>query len=254
MTLVFSFVFIFLIGLSLGSFLSVLVVRLPLGEKGIAAGRSHCPHCRHQLAWYDLAPFLSYLLVRGHCRYCRQKISIVYPIIELATATVFVTYFYRTELSFDFSIIFQLFFLLIFISVIFSDFLYFIIPDKIIIPAIALAAIYPLLFQRGAIWNLLITGLVLSGIFAIIFVVSCGKWIGFGDVKLVTLIGLLFGYPLGFLAVIFSIWSGALWGIMLMALRRATMKTALPFGIFLSVVSIVFIIFQNEIQILKIYF
>lgn len=246
--------FIFLIGLSLGSFLSVVIIRSSKQEKGIISGRSRCPICNHQLAWYDLIPLLSYLLVRGSCRYCHRKISIVYPIIELSTATTLTLYFYRLNYTFEFSTILQSIFIIIFISIIFSDFLYFIIPDKIIIPAIALSMLYQLLLHKGEILGLLITGLVLGGIFAIIFIVSHGKWVGFGDIKLMALIGLLFGYPLGFLAVLISIWLGALWGIGLMVLRRATMKTALPFGIFLSIVSIIFIIFYNEIQILKIYF
>lgn len=247
-------IFIFLIGLSLGSFLSVVIIRLSRHEKGIVSGRSHCPHCQHQLSWYDLIPLLSYLLVRGSCRYCHRKISIVYPIIELSTAMALVLYFYRLNYTFDFSTILQGIFIIIFISIIFSDFLYFIIPDKIIIPAIILTILYQLLFHEKEILGLLITGLVLGGIFAIIFIVSRGKWVGFGDVKLLILIGLLFGYPLGFIVVLISIWLGALWGIGLMALKRATMKTALPFGIFLSIISIIFIIFQNEIQFLKIYF
>ncbi len=247
-------IFIFIIGLSLGSFLSVVIIRLSRQEKGIVSGRSHCPDCNHQLAWYDLIPLLSYLLIRGSCRYCHRKISVIYPIIELSTALALVLYFYRLNYTFDFSTILQSIFIIILLSVIFSDFLYFIIPDKIIIPAIALAVLYQLLFHRLEILGLLITGLVLGGIFAIIFIVSHGKWVGFGDVKLLMLIGFLFGYPLGFLVVLISIWLGALWGIGLMILKRATMKTALPFGIFLSVISIIFIIFSNEIQIFKIYF
>lgn len=237
-------VFIFIIGLSLGSFLSVAITRLTKREKGLISGRSRCPRCHHQLAWYDLLPLLSFLLVHGSCRYCHKKISVVYPLIELTTAAVLSLYFYRTGYIFDFSIIFQVIFLLIFISIIFSDFLSFIIPDKIIIPAIGLALLCGIFFKRGELPNLLITGLVLGGIFAIIFIVSHGKWLGFGDVKLLILIGLLFGYPLGFLILLISIWIGALWGIGLMTLKRATMKTALPFGIFLSIVSIIFIIFH----------
>lgn len=229
--------------MSLGSFLSVVIIRSSKQEKGIVSGRSRCPHCHHQLVWYDLLPLLSYLLVRGSCRYCHKKISIVYPIIELSTAVALALYFYRLNYTFDFSTILQSVFILAFISIIFSDFLYFIIPDKIIIPAIALTVLYQLLFHKGEILGLLITGLVLAGIFAIIFIVSRGKWVGFGDVKLLILIGLLFGYPLGFLVVLISIWLGALWGIGLIALKRATTKTALPFGMFLSIVSIIFIIF-----------
>lgn len=246
--------FIFLIGLSLGSFLSVAIIRLPKKEKGLISGRSRCPHCHHQLAWYDLIPLLSYLWVHGSCRYCHKKISIVYPLIELSTATAFLFYFYRIDYNFDFSTIFQLVFILIFVSIIFSDFLYFIIPDKILISAFVIAVVNHLLFQKEEVASLLITGLILGGIFAIIFIVSRGKWLGLGDVKLIMLIGILFGYPFGFLVVLISIWLGALWGIGLMVLRKATIKTALPFGIFLSIVSIIFIIFYNEIQILKIYF
>ncbi len=96
--------------------------------------------------------------------------------------------------------------------------------------------------------SLLLSALVLGGIFAIIHIVSSGKWAGFGDAKLLFLIGLVLGYPLGFLSMLFSIWTAAAVGIVLMLLGKADRKTALPFGSFLAGISILIIIFQHEIQ------
>ena len=87
----------------------------------------------------------------------------------------------------------------------------------------------------------------MGGIFAIIYIVSNGKWVGFGDAKLLFLIGLVLGYPLGFLSMIISVWIAALVGIVLMLSGKANRKTALPFGSFLAGVSILIIVFQNEI-------
>ena len=91
MNLIFSF-FIFIFGLCIGSFLNVVVLRLEKGE-GFVSGRSYCPHCKHNLAWFDLIPVASFLFLGGSCRYCSAKISWQYPLVEIATAAVFLLIF-----------------------------------------------------------------------------------------------------------------------------------------------------------------
>ena len=244
----------FLTGLCVGSFLNVLIFRLDK-KKGAFTGRSECPKCSKQLKWYELFPVISYLFLKGRCRYCKEKISPVYPAVEIITAFSFLGFYLiqRPE-----SLAFSLFYLLIiasFTALIFFDYLYFIIPDKIIFFLVPIALLFDFFFRRTQFNTLLLSALTLGGAFAIIHSASRGQWMGLGDAKLLFLIGLVLGYPLGFLSMILSVWIAALVGMVLVASGKATRKTALPFGSFLAGVSIVIIIFQNEIQkIIGVYF
>lgn len=238
---------IFLVGLCVGSFLNVLIFRLDK-KSGIIAGRSECPKCLKLLSWYDLVPVLSYIFLRGRCRNCKNQISVIYPLVELVTAFSFLLFYLFS--GFQFAILDFYYFLIIssFIALIFFDYLYFWLPDKIILPLIVVVFFFNYFFQGTEFAILLLSALILGGIFAIIYLVSKKKWVGWGDIKLLFLTGLVLGYPLGFLAMIFSVWAGAIAGLVLITLGKATRKTALPFGSFLAGVSILIIIFQNEIQ------
>ena len=238
---------IFLIGLCIGSFLNVVIFRLDK-KGGLLTGRSECPKCLKQLKWYDLFPVLSYIFLRGKCRSCKNMISPVYPLTELITAFCFSLFYVVYKPVFETGDFFYLLIIVSFVALIFFDYLYFLIPDKIILPLIVIAVLFNYFFRRPEFMALLLSALILGGIFAILYIVSGGKWVGFGDAKLLFLIGLVLGYPLGFLSLLLSVWMAALVGIGLMALGRATRKTALPFGSFLAGVSILIIIFQNEIQ------
>lgn len=236
---------IFLVlGLSVGSFLNVVILRLDK-KKGILLGRSECPKCGHRLRWYDLVPVFSFLLLRGKCRYCKHKISRLYPTVEILTAISFIAYLFfhgldGPEILLDLLIISGL------IAIAFFDLRELIIPDKIVLPLIILVFFFNLSVTDISVR--LITALILGAIFAIMYLGSRGQWIGLGDAKLVFLIGLVLGYPLGVLAVLLSIWTAALIGIILVAVKRATFKTALPLGTFLAASSIIFLILQNELQ------
>jgi len=236
--------FVFLIGLSIGSFLNVVIFRLDKKD-GLLMGRSKCPKCQKQLKWYDLFPILSYLFLKGQCRYCKNSISPVYPLTELLTASCFSLFYLSPKQGLGAVDIYYLLIIVSFIALIFFDYLYFLIPDKIILPLIITAILFNYFFRRPEFMNLLLSALVMGGIFAIIHISSNGKWVGFGDAKLAFLIGLVLGYPLGFLSMIFSVWIAALVGIGLMVLGKANRKTALPFGSFLAGVSIIIIIFQK---------
>ncbi|MBI2068723.1 MAG: prepilin peptidase [Candidatus Yanofskybacteria bacterium] len=236
--------FILVVGLSIGSFLNVITFRL--GKKGgIFWGRSECPHCGHVLKWRDLIPVLSFLTLKGKCRHCRQKISLIYPAVEILTAVAFLAYIYFRN-TYALEVLYGLALISGLMVIVFSDLLELIIPDKIVFPLIILAFTFNL--SVADISARLITALILSAIFAIMYLGSRGRWLGLGDAKLVFLIGLALGYPLGVLAVLFSVWTAALVGIALVMAGKATLKTALPLGTFLAINSIIFLIFQNELQ------
>ncbi|MBI2064230.1 MAG: prepilin peptidase [Candidatus Yanofskybacteria bacterium] len=239
-----EFLLILILGMSIGSFLNVIIFRL--GKKGgILLGRSECPYCGRVLKWHDLIPVLSFLTLKGRCRYCRRKISLIYPAVEILTAVAFLAYVHFRN-TYDVEVIYGLTLISGLMVITFSDLLELIIPDKIVFPLIILAFVFNL--SAADISARLITALILGSIFAIMYLGSRGRWIGLGDAKLVFLIGLALGYPLGALAVLLSVWTGALVGIVLVAVKKATLKTALPLGTFLATSLIIFIIFQNELQ------
>lgn len=244
-----EWILIFIIGLNIGSFLNVVIFRLDK-KSGILTGRSECPRCLKQLKWYDLFPVVSYVFLAKKCRYCKTGISFVYPLVELLTAFSFV-FIYLSYVNGSISLAMSIFNILIisaFISLIFFDYLYLLIPDRVILPLIILSLLFNYFFRQSEFITLLLSALTMSSIFAIMYLVSKGEWVGLGDAKLLFLIGLVLGYPLGFLSMIFSVWIAALVGIGLMISGRANRKTALPFGSFLAGISILIIIFQNEIQ------
>ncbi len=245
--MILAYIFIGLLGLSLGSFMSVIVFRLDRKE-GILTGRSECPKCHKQLAWYDLVPVLSYLILRGKCRYCGSKISIIYPMVELTTAVIMVSYFWVNGFNLGLSGVYYSALIFMLAALIFFDILYLILPDKIVFSLAGLSLLYDIFFRSTELISLLVSGFLFTLAFAIIYIVYNGKAMGFGDVKLALAIGFILGYPMGFFAVVLAIWSAALWGIGMMVLKKATLKTALPFGSFLSATTIFFIIFEKVIH------
>lgn len=152
------YLFIFVFGTICGSFLNCVIYRLEIGESFLK-GRSYCPHCKHVLTWQDLIPIFSFLILKGKCRYCHQKISWQYPLVELATGILFVStliYFFSktsilvnsamTELTSIYYLVIACFLIIIFVY----DLKHYIIPDKVIYPAIAIAFLY----QLFKIWDL----------------------------------------------------------------------------------------------------
>lgn len=228
--------FVFLLGLCIGSFLNCVIYRLE--EEKTLAGRSFCPHCKHILAWKDLAPVFSFLFLAGKCRYCRKKISVQYPLVEFATGLLFVFILWKLgagqALAIGFWDLLNFGFLLYIASALIAIFVYdlkhYLIPDKVLFPAIVISAIYKLAMAE---WGVILAILVGAGFFFAIWFISGGKWMGFGDVKLAILMGLLLGWPNILCALFLAFAFGAIIGLILMVFQKKGLKSELPFGPFL---------------------
>lgn len=229
-------VIIFIFGLLVGSFLNCVIYRLEEG-KSFLKGRSFCPKCKHTLIWRDLVPVFSFAALLGKCRYCKTKISWQYPLVELATALLFLTSYNLVGGDGSLSGIGATIYLLIissFLIVIFVfDLRNLIIPDAVIFPAIILAFLYDILFLRLNISNFLYSAFGAVLFFLAIFLISRGKWLGFGDVKLALFMGLVLGFPNILVAMFLAFFIGAIIGLGLIARKKKTLKSELPFGPFL---------------------
>lgn len=231
-------------GLIYGSFLNALLWRLPQ-QKGMG-GRSQCRSCNHTLAWYDLLPLVSFLTLRGRCRYCKEVISIKYPLVELSVGILLGLFFYIQDPLLSLETVLTVTGLLILVSLFFFDLFYFILPDVFIFPGIVLFGLYDVVrFSDPTPYFM--TALLAGAFFAILYTVSRGKQLGFGDVKLAVLLGLMLGYPLGFASIVGGIWLGAIISLILLALKKATRTDAIPLGAFLTLVAMIIIIFSREI-------
>lgn len=221
----------FILGLCIGSFLNVVICRLKT-NKSILFNRSYCPKCRAVLKWYDLIPVLSFLIQKKKCRYCHKEISWQYLLVELATGLLFVLTF-----SFGFSLFNSIYYFIIisFLIIIFVyDLKHYIIPDRIIFPAIVITLIYFLFFSFDLLANYILAAFLAGGFFLSLVLVSRGKWMGLGDVKLAFLMGLIFGWPNILLALFLSFFSGSIIGLGLIIVGRKGLKSQIPFGPFLA--------------------
>lgn len=247
-------VLVFFVGASVGSFLSVLTARLGRKE-GIVTGRSQCPRCGTVLAWYDLIPVVSFIILRRRCRRCKAPISWMYVAMELVSGLSLSALFVRQGFTITPETAFLALMLVGFLALFFFDYKYFLLPDRITIPLIAIALGYRIVASSDLLMNTVLTGFFLALVFAILYVLSGGAWIGFGDVKLMVLLGLVFGYPAGLLVVVLAIWSAAIVGIGLLVTGKGTSQTALPFGSFLAAVAVITVIFYHESSIItKLFF
>ncbi|MEX2052900.1 MAG: prepilin peptidase [Candidatus Paceibacterota bacterium] len=249
--------YIFLIGLVVGSFINVVVYRLPKGRTFIS-GRSSCTNCLKQIEWYDLIPVVSFFALKARCRNCKTAISWQYPLAELYSGAMFLFSFQIFSENLVYWL-FSLFLIEIFLILALIDWQNLILPDSVILAAIAVTLIFGV-YQRfwdnapsgGVIGNILSRGNVSAALlfFAVIFLIwflSKGEWIGLGDAKLVGVIGLAFGM-LGATFIIYgAVFLGMIAGLIILMAKKGDMKTKLPFGTFLSVSATIYIFFGHEI-------
>lgn len=251
-------------GLIIGSFLNCLIWRLHTGES--LDGRSHCPKCGQQINWYDNIPVLSFLLLRGRCRYCRKKISWQYPIVELTTGLLFLIAFARIfpKEAFlspaypfhpaDFLVLFRDWFLIAVMVIVFIyDLRWYLILDVITLPAAAVLFLTNLgiMVLEGRAWPglayLLLSGIIGGSFFLLQFLVSRGRWIGGGDIRLGFLMGLALGWPGIMIALFLAYFLGSFVGLGLIASGKKEWGSKVPLGTFLSVATLAALFWGEQI-------
>ena len=239
-------IFITVLGAALGSFLNVLIYRLP-EETSIIFPASRCPHCRKAIRFYDNIPVISYILLKGRCRECHEKISFRYPLVELITAILSLLLFLKFGLTFQY--LFSFIFVCALMVITFIDLDHQIIPDVITLPGIPiffLAAVFAMNLRfLDAFLGFLIGGGCLYGIAFVYELVTKREGMGGGDIKLLAMIGAFLGWQSLLFVLLVSSLLGAVVGISVMMIKGQDMKYAVPFGPFLSFAAVAYIFFGD---------
>lgn len=237
-------IYIVILGLVIGCFLNVCIYRIPTSQS-IISPPSHCKSCGTRLRPLDLVPVFSYIFLRGKCRYCGEKVSARYPMVEGLTAAVFVLLYYR--LSFSIEFLAALILSCILICIAFIDFDLKIIPNGLVISGfiigVALSVynlFYPVLMYGDRIWYNPLIGMA-SGAGFLLLVVVVGAIVyksydamGMGDVKLLVVIGLFLGWRLTIVALLLAVILAAITSLVLMLFKKLTVKSTIAFGPFIA--------------------
>lgn len=239
-------IFLFILGIFVGSFLNVLVDRLYRGEQ-FWKGHSYCEKCKKTLAWYDLVPLISFISLKGKCRYCHTSLSWYYFAVELVTGILFALTFALTIQQFSnlaiipspiytlYAIPYGLFIVSCFIVIFFSDLKYQIIPDQIVFLGILISLFY-LIFHPSSFIISLLSAVCACLFFLIIFLVTKGKGMGFGDVKLAFWLGLILGFPKIVVGLYLAFVIGAVVAIILVFLKKKKLHGGtISFGPFMVI-------------------
>ncbi len=264
---------LFILGLCLGSFLNVVICRLPSEDQTIFhPKRSACPKCGYQIAWYDNLPLLSYILLRAKCRKCGQPISLRYPMVELMAGVLTLAVFYKSGLGWR--ALADLYLVLSLVAITFIDLDEMIIPDALTVPGMVIAVLasavdpelgligpwaggwlmhwgvqsYRLLSVIGSIGGLILGGGLVWTIFHIYFLLRREEGIGGGDFTLLAMIGAFLGWR----AVLITMFLGSIAGVVAavaVALREGglSLQSKLPFGPFLALGALVYLFFGEAI-------
>ena len=240
--------FIFLMGLCIGSFLNVCIYRLP-ESKSIVHPRSMCPNCDTLIPFYDNIPLFSYLWLKGQCRRCKVKISMRYPMVELLGGLVALGTYLRFGLTIE-TLIYYVFIAALLV-VTFIDLDHRIIPDVITLPGIpicfAASFALPAITYKDALLGILVGGGSLFLVAWVYTLLTKKEGMGGGDIKLLAMMGAIVGWQGVLFTIFVASLVGTLAGFAVMLQSRKGMKLAVPFGPFLSIGSITYIFFGTEL-------
>ncbi|HEY0461697.1 MAG TPA: prepilin peptidase [Pyrinomonadaceae bacterium] len=269
-----GYIFTFVFGALVGSFLNVVIHRVPR-EESIVFPNSTCPKCKNPIKPYDNLPILSWLVLGGKCRRCKEKISPRYPAVELLTAVLFVLTFWA--IGFNAFLPLCLVFVAAMVSLIFIDAEHMILPNVINFPLLALALlariVYPIFFGAQfftdlkqyplnsfpnlPVWLVSLIGAFLGGLVGGGFLWLVGEiWkrlrgvdaMGLGDVKMMFAVGALLGWRLTLLSIFLGAFSGAVIGVFMISRQKdKDMQTQIPFGIFLGIGAVIALLFGEQL-------
>jgi len=268
-----AYIFVFLFGGIVGSFLNVVIHRVP-NEQSIVFPNSACPRCKTPIKAYDNIPILSWMILRGRCRSCRASISARYPAVELLTALLFVLIYWQVGISPFLPVC--LLFAAVIMALVFIDAEHMILPNVITYPLLVFALlvriVFPLIFGTGYFsdmgfapatylggypaWLISLTGAILGA-----FAGGGSLWLvgaawkrfrgvdamGLGDVKMMLGVGALLGWRLSILAIFLAAFSGAVIGVAVIAKQKQKdFQTQIPFGVFLGIGSLLALLFGEQ--------
>lgn len=238
-----------LFGLIIGSFLNVVILRLPDENASIVFPASHCPKCGHNLSWYENIPVLSYCILAGKCRSCKASISIQYPMVELLTAILAVGCIYRFGISFTAAGYFI--FCAALVVIIWIDIHHQIIPDIISLPGIILGFLFsfinPAVSWKSSLIGLLVGGGILYSIAWLYYIIRKQDGMGGGDIKLLAMLGAFLGWQSLPFIILVSSFTGTIGGLATMIKQRKGGQTRIPFGPFLAGAALCYLFFMNEV-------
>jgi leader peptidase (prepilin peptidase)/N-methyltransferase len=238
---------VFIYGLLIGSFLNVVIYRLPKDEN-IAFPPSSCPSCQARIAWYDNIPLLSYILLRGRCRSCGNRISIQYPLVELANGLLYIRFIRHFGFNIDF--IFYALMGSVLLAICLIDLKEMIIPDSLVLTILGLSIIHKAInfFVYDINPNILTSlgGLLIAGGFFLLIVLLTGG-MGGGDVTLIGALGFVLGLRLILLNILLSFVLGSIISLILLATKLKTKKDPIPFGPFIIVAFYVVLLYGDRL-------
>lgn len=237
-------IFIFILGLLIGSFLNVCIYRIPRDES-ISYPPSHCTNCTNRIKAYDLIPVVSYIFLKGKCRYCGEKIGIKYPMIELFTGLLFIGLYYKYGMSIDLTKYLILAAYLIVIGLI--DFNTTDVYFKTTFSGFLIGVLFLglNLFIGESITTYIIGALIGGGFIAIIILLTGGM--GWGDAEICALCGIYLGIKLTILTLLLSVIIGGATGVLLILTKKKTRKDYIPFGPYIVIAALISLFWGENI-------
>ncbi|MBC7746827.1 prepilin peptidase [Pedobacter sp.] len=239
-----TYIVLLILGLCFGSFVNALVWRLH-NKRDFVKERSECVRCHHVLAWNDLVPVLSWILLKGKCRYCHKPISKQYPLIELLMAILFVTSYVLWPLGFALVgwVLFGLWLvcLIFLVALAIYDARWMLLPDSLMFPLIGIGVVFGFIRWFGldemtiveTIVQLALGAASIGGVYYLLYAVSKGAWVGFGDVKLGIFMGVVLGWQAGLLALVLANIIGLIIILPGLMTKKLSRTSRVPFGPFL---------------------
>ena len=241
-------ILIILLGLAWGSFLNVLIYRIPK-KMSLLTPPSSCPDCHNKIKFYHNIPVFSYIWLKGKCRYCGAKIPLSYPLVEILTPLTFVLIYYKFSLSLHFFTSCLFASALIVLCVI--DYNHQILPDIITLPGLVLAVVYSFFRTDLSLSNSLVGAVSGAGfllaVYALYYFIRKKEGLGMGDVTLMLFIGSYLGWKMSFFTLLIASFAGAGVGIYFVFFKKKSFQYSLPFGTFLAPAALFSLLWGNQI-------